>query len=333
MSKSSTQKKTALVACGGTALNLGPLLNYAGVDKFFIDTSEANFSDQIPEENLYKIRHIKGGGQDRRLVYEACTKGIAAPTAGGEDQPPVIQDVIERFGLLEYDFVILLFSLSGASGSTVGPLLMSQLSREEIATTAVVVGDTASATFTKNTISTLKTLELNAIRNKRPLVISYHENQTGVPESVVDDEVVFVLHALAHLTSQNNHGLDTQDVFNAINYNKLCPIEPQLSALSIFSSRQDAGKLLDPITVLSLYDDREQAAAFGNPYYTKTGYPRNPNPELPPQLHYIVSTALIEDHFKLLDERQTQLNRTFGNYKARKGLLSVDDNAESDFIG
>ncbi len=333
MSKRSSQKKTALVCCGGTALNIGPVLSAHDVDKFFIDTSEANFSDSIPDENLYKIRHIKGGGQDRRKVYEACTKGIASPNPNDQDQPPVIDDSIERFDLTSYDFVIVLFSLSGASGSTIGPLTMSALSKAGVAVVGVVVGDTASATFTKNTIGTLKTLELNAIKNKKPLVISYHENQVGVPESMVDREVLFVLEALAELTSQNNHGLDTQDVYNAVNFNILAPVEPQLAALSIFDSRTEAARILDPITVLSLYTNREAAAPFGDPYYTKTGYPRNPNPELPEQLHFVVNTALIEDHFKLLDQRQLELNRQFGSYRPRKALLGVDDNNEGDFVG
>jgi len=306
--------KTRLYAAGGTAMNLGQRIDTQRIDPYFIDTSRSNHTDGLTPEQCYFVEGVDGSGKNRKENYEVIAKDM--PNIMGKVDPG--------------DFNIVLFSAAGGSGSIIGPLVVKHLLEEGHTVLSVVVGSDDSAISVTNTINTLKSLESISIMAGQPVVMAYHENTAGVVRRVIDDEVEFVLEALAQLTCQDNAELDTRDLTNWIQYHKVSPVRPQLSALSIFDNRQEAAKQIEPISVASIYADRDKDNPFGNPHYSTVGYPRNNAMTLADQLHFVINTADIEETFNHLNERQTELNRAYSGYRQRKTMVDVDDNLTGD---
>lgn len=306
--------KTRIYACGGAGVNLGQRISNEAVQPCFIDTSLSNRTEALDQDLCYFIEDLDGSGKNRRENYSTISKEVDA--------------VLERFA--PGDFNIVLFSAAGGSGSVIGPLVLKALLEQKATAVAVVVGADDSAISVNNTINTLKSLESVSVMVGEPAVIVYHENTSGVPRKVIDDEVEFVLHALAELTSQQNRELDTQDLTNWIQYHKVSPVRPQLSALSIFDNRAEAAKQLEPISVASLYANPDKDNPFGSPHYATVGYPRDGRMELAEQLHFVINVADVEETFNHLTERQSDLNKTYGSYRQRKAMVDVDDDLTGD---
>jgi hypothetical protein len=308
---SNTRSKTRLYCTGGLGLNIGRQLEgIEGLDIAYMDTSKSNRVDGLPDDRCYFVPNTDGAGQDRRGIYAAVL--------------PHVDIMLERFE--PGDFNIVLLSASGGSGSVLGPLLIKQLLAAGEAVVAVGVGAEDSAKYIGNTIDTLKSLEGISAATRKPVVLSYHENAIGVPRSSIDDELLFVIESLAALACQNNLELDTTDVTNWVQFDKVTPVMPQLALMNVFDNRQEATQVLEPVAIASLYDDPGKRVAFGNPYYATVGFPRDPNPQAPDQLHFVINVSGVEDVFKTLTERQANQNRKFSGYRNRRNLVDVDDN-------
>jgi hypothetical protein len=306
--------KTRLYACGGAGVNLGQRANPERVSPCYIDTSQSNRTEALDQELCYFIEELDGSGKNRKENYSVIAKEV--------------DTILARFQ--PGDFNIVMFGAAGGSGSVLGPLLMKALLENKETVVAIVIGSDDSAIAVTNTVNTLKSLESISVMVGEPAVMVYHENTSGVPRKVIDDEVEFVLHALETLTSQENQELDTRDLTNWVQYQKVCPVRPQLSALSVFDNRQEAAKQLEPVSVASLYADPDKDNPFGTPHYATVGYPRQGTMDLAEQLHFVINIADVEETFNHLSERQTELNRAYSSYRQRKAMVDVDDNLTGD---
>lgn len=307
--------KIRLYCCGGAGTNIGLALGQRDDVKIcYIDTSLSNTVEGMPKEQCFFIPEKDGAGQDR--------KRIAA------DVLPFIPSIIEQFP--PADFNIVMFSAAGGSGSVLGPLITSNLLHNKNTVVALTIGVDDSGKKLENTINTLKTLETMSLQTRSSLVMAYYSNVNGVPQKQTDNEILFGLEALFELASQNNHGLDTADLDSWTQFQRVSPIPPQLAALQIFDNRQEASGVLEPISIASLYNNPDKVTAFGNPYYNTVGHPRNPNPNMPEQLHFVINVATVDDITKALAERQTALARQFSGYRQRRAIVDVDDNMTQD---
>lgn len=306
--------KTRMYAAGGAGMNLGQRVDPSAVTTCFVDTSRSNHTEGVNPEVCYFIEGVDGSGKNRKENYSIIAKEMQAIMSKYEPG----------------DFNIVLFSAAGGSGSVIGPLIMKELLEAGHTAMALVIGSDDSAISVTNTINTLKSLESISVMTGQPVVMAYHENTSGVVRRVIDDEIEFALEALTCLTTQDNAELDTQDLTNWIQYQKVSPVRPQLSALTIFDNRQDAAHQIEPISIASLYADRDKDNPFGNPHYATVGYPREDALSLAEQLHYVINIADIEETFSHLNERQTILNRAYSGYRQRKSMVDVDDNLTGD---
>jgi len=306
--------KTRVYAAGGCGTNLAQRIMSEHLDACFIDTSESNRTEGLDPTICHYIAGLDGSGKNRRENYEPII---------GE-----VETILDRFP--PGDFNIVMFSGAGGSGSVIGPLIEKNLLERGCPAVVIVVGADDSSIAVTNTINTLKSLESISAVSGQPVIMAYHENTAGVSRSMIDDEVLFVLEALGELTSQNNQELDTKDLTNWVQYQKVAPgVTPQLSALAIFDSRQEASKQVEPISIASLYEDPNKDNPFGTPYYATVGYPRSSS-GLAEQLHFVINTADVEDTFTHLTERQTELNKALGNYRQRRTRVDIDDNLTGD---
>lgn len=306
--------KIRLYACGGAGLNIASKLNQDLADICYIDTSEANLNGQFDPDKVYRFEGLSGSGGFRAQNYKVIA--------------PLINQILDLF--VPGDFNIVLFSADGGSGSITGPLILRALLEEKATAVSVVVGSDHSKVAVTNTINTFKTLENHALQTQVPVVMSYHENRTGVPMSVVDGDVLFVLESLCLLANQNHHGLDLMDVTNWTQFNKVTPVKPQLAGLTVTDDRKYATSVQEPITILSLYSEPDRVSAFSTPFHAKAGFPRNEVLTGDEQIHYIVNLPLIEEINKNLAERETELNRAHGSYRQRKALTDSYDDVTPD---
>lgn len=301
-------KKHQIYVAGGFGINIGTRIASTS-EIAYLDTSEANRTDGIDPSKCYLIEGLNGAGQDRRKVYAAVL--------------PHIPKVLERFE--PADFNIVVFSSSGGSGSVFGPLLVRELVKQSKTVVVITVGETDTGKYLENTINTLKSLESVSVSLGKPIATAYFQNERGIPLQSIDDDVLFSIDSLLALASQDNLDLDVSDVHNWINYNNVCGVQPQLSALSIFDNRQQANHALEPISVISLFTNRDDYAVVGNPHFSKAGYPRSPLTVQYEQLHFVINTIGIEEIMKALSERSVEQAQRFSNYRNRRPLVSAQD--------
>lgn len=305
--------KIRIYACGGAGTNIVSQISAEDAAVCYIDTSGANLTQDMNLDNVYRIEGLNGSGGNRRENYHTIAKEIAP--------------ILERFPA--GDFNIVVHSASGGSGSTIGPLVMKALLEQKAATVCVVIGADDSAIRVGNTINTLKSLESISLLTEQPVVMSYHENTSGVPRGSIDTEARYVLEALIILASQENRELDGQDVTNWVQYHKVSPVRPQLSFLNVHDSRQEAAKVVEPISVASLYDDPSKDNPFGTPHNSTVGF-TNGETQFGDQLHFVINIADVEENFNRLRERHTELNRHHSSYRQRKAMVDVDDALNGD---
>lgn len=304
---------TRLYACGGLGTNLGQQVESDVFGRCYIDTSESNRTAGIPTEACHYIEGLDGSGKNRRENYTPISREVDL--------------ILDRFE--PSDFNVVLFSAAGGSGSVIGPLLIKSLLEAEQAVVAVVVGSDDSSIAVTNTVNTLKSLEAISVNVEQPVIMAYHENTTGTSREMTDTDVLYTMESLGELTSQNNHELDTRDLVNWVQYQKVAPLQPQLSALAVFDNRRDASGQVEPIAIASLYNDSRKDTPFGTPYYTTTGYPRD-DMAMAEQLHFVINTADVEDAFTHLSERQEELSKAYKSYRQRRQRVDIDDDMTAE---
>lgn len=317
--------KLAIYCAGAFGINTGTRQNLNSDTRIcYIDTSDANLTNSLPEEKCYRIPmppaeegmvQRGGGGQDRKRVAKAAM--------------PHIAPILDRFPLGEFNLFI--FSCSGSSGSVICSLLARAAAQKDHTLLLLCVGETTTPRYLQNTSDTWKGLENFALNMNRPFVMSYHQNLPGMSHIPVDDDVDFVIEAIAALTTQYNRDLDGSDIHNALNFNNVTAVPPQLATITITDNRKAALAVPEPISILSLFTSREEYSVIGTPHYTKAGYPQEPLVSAFDQLHFIVNTISVDDVNKQLNERKTEQQQTHGNYRKRTALVNTrDDNMTED---
>lgn len=168
---------TCRVFCtGGGGVNVGTMLEgyrtesnpaFADFKVSYIDTSDANIgTTKRDQESVYRFKStrpnetVNGSGGIRRTNASLIIENV--------------DDILLKHS--PEDFNIVIFTASGASGSTVGPSLVSELLVRGKFVIAMVIGDTQTNNRTKNTASTLKSLvQISQMRDSN-VAIYYDEN-------------------------------------------------------------------------------------------------------------------------------------------------------------
>jgi hypothetical protein len=313
----SQQLKTRIFFCGGAGLNIGTKFGATREDVCFVDGSDANVSHHLPKDKVLLIPGVQGGGSDRSYMLPFARK--FAPTVLDRFEPGV--------------FNIVVFSLGGASGSTIGPVLMAELLKGGHPTVGVVIGCVDAMDKIDNSINTMKTLEGIAVATGSPVIVHFTQNNPTAWADM-DDEAMFAIDSLLSLTDQQNDRLDVRDIHNWVFFNKRHAVEPQLCTMYIETDRKAALGVLDPISIASLYTDVDQIAPFSNAYNQTVGVARN-DAKLggDTQLHFVINSVGVEGAVSGLNDEKTKLVTMKSKGPRRKGLVSVDDNAdEAGFV-
>lgn len=310
-----TKLKNRQYFCGGTGMTAG-LPFVANEGTAYIDTSDADLVEGHDTDKVFLTEGTRGGGKDRKFILDKVR--------------PQVPKFLERFPAA--DFNIVCFSLGGASGSTTGPLVIHDLAKKGETVVAVVVGGTESTDVLKNDTDTLKTLEGIAAATGTPIPVVYIENSSGVSFNDINEDVADAINALLVLTSQKHRRLDVMDIENWIRFNRKHPqIAPQLCQLHIFTNRQEAALVQEPISIASLYTDPSKEVSFGTPFARTVGYANPEDPDLvAEQLHFVINTLGIEETVKGLEDLKLVSQRQQQNFRQRAAIIDPDDERTED---
>ena len=218
--------KLTIHGCGGAGIkitnNLRQALSelgegFADLSYSFYDTTVSDiqdYRDLSDEKEFFKIDNtnhdgaeVSGSGGTRSTNAKHIIQGIRESLDEQKLQKKVAGE-----------FHVVVFSGSGGSGSTIGPVLIKGLLESEIPVTAIVIGDTGSLLYSRNTKKTLESLYGVCKKLNKPLPISYINNSdvgsslVKEQEALTDNRVFNYLSTLALFISNTNKSLDTQDM-------------------------------------------------------------------------------------------------------------------------
>jgi|MDTC01.1.fsa_nt_gb hypothetical protein len=308
-------KKVKVYACGGLGMNIGSSLTSDLYDVAYIDSSKSNVNQSVDSEKVTYVNGIKGtGGSGGHRVNNYKPISEMIPSFISANQPA--------------DLNIVVFSLSGGTGSVAGPLTVGELLRNGHPTACVVLGDPTSQKFLDNTIATLKSLEGISAARGLPVVMNYHENG---PQSWgdVDDMMRYAINAIAELGSQQNSHMDLMDVSNFFQYTKVTDAFAQLACLDIFDTRSGASKSIEPVAIASLYTNRDEYKNFGDAKYSIHGFPDKPIMG-GDQLHFLINHSGVAPIVTDLQSHRDELARKYSAQKQRQSLVDRDDNVDDN---
>lgn len=249
-----------LYGCGGTGVNIVTpyILNpqkdrdgYATISPSLIDTSESNISDDRVKKVFYKIKlekNAEGSGSIRSENVDEIRQQV--PTFISEYKPG--------------DLSIVVASANGGSGSTIAPVLVSELVKRQHPVITVLLVDDNNQKSIENAQRTLVSFDTMAKKSGVPFVAALVPNVTLASANNLAGETIAYL---SMLFSNENHGLDNADLRNFLNFTKVTQVQPGLAGLLI------ADKLTDdynrnPISLAMLHTTQEAQQASRGKFVT-----------------------------------------------------------------
>ena len=339
-------KKSNIIvhAVGGAGINVAATIyeNYmdilANIEFLAIDSTDKTVQDyDFLQDTFFRIESEKRRG-----------RGIDG--SGGERKSPellkqyakAVKKYVDSFELNDPkvdEFNIVIFSGSGGTGSTVGPLLIQELVQTGHVVIPVMVGDNSSLLFCNNTLKTIETLENIAVRNRVALPFVYYNNTIDgktnkSTESVVNEKVSTLMVLLGTLLSGTIRNIDNEDVrkFLQPTLFESIDVKPGIYELAIKRFELDVE---DAILVRTLTaDDVEDDVEINVPVLqAKTGYIidkdiRELYEDLPINL-YLRSESVYD----IIDELNDTYDKLEESTKVRRRKLTSSRNSSEDDTG
>lgn len=308
-----------VLGAGGLGINLAATISrmgeqpgFATLRPYYIDTSRSNMGGNVDMNFAYHIEGMDGSGKKRDTNHAAIAE--------------LIPQILHKFKPTSMNIVI--HSLSGGSGSVIGPSIVSELLDKKIPVIVIMVGSTASRKEVENTIKTIKTYENIAKIRKQPVNAIYYENSKEQNRFTIDDNAKTMLTMLAAFLSGENPELDGEDVVNFLAYPNVTSYAPMLSRLSMHSKAPVLIKGEHVVAVTTLTDAKSDASIEGiNVEYQATGFV-SPNVEKVLGSGVPWHLIITQGYFHGIIERLSSLVAEFDSVRSsvvHKAILDKDD--------
>ena len=222
---------------------------------------------------------------------------------------------------------VVVFGLSGATGSVMGTLLVDALLAQGLPTVLIGIAAAECKRTTENTLKTLKGLTSVAKKHNRPVVLSYHDNY-GRNNSFlkVNHSVALELRALMVLGSTKNINLDSTDIANVLNYPSVT--EHTSGLVDLLISYGPECELGTAIASVSLLQTPDSPSLKIKRFYSATGYmPANTvtsTKDPLPDHHFIVTKELMKS-------RRLELERQVEEYEIDHQLIIATSDDSDDY--
>ncbi len=320
-----------LYCCGGAGAQVGgPLLQvksspgYADMISTFIDTSAADLSLAGISDSKSMFIITNNGAGDEIDGAGGLRREIAA----------VVNDNIQQI-LLKHPpqrTNIVVYSASGGSGSTIGPLLHAELVRQGKTVISFIIGSEESVIRGTNTIGTLKTCHnLGANVLKKPFLFNYTHNIPGAPWGEVNTLMRDKIAGMCYLFSREHAKIDTSDIANWADYTRVSTVAPGLALVSICTSAKEVQACAEkspPITIASVYASKEPGSLGVVADYDTIGFQIVPGLTVP-DMHYVVTTDAIDSIAKNIQDSLSKMSAVSNARSKQNSLVKSDDTADA----
>lgn len=319
----------SIYACGGAgtniiqnSLDLSKSLEMPEINLSIIDTSQSNVKVNLDKENIgYTfVDGLNGGGKDQRLAFDHA-------------QPYVNEHLNKN---KPGDFNIVLFSLSGASGSSTGSLITNELLKRNLPVICFVVGSVEDGKQATNTFNSLRTLQNLSKKHGLPLTIAYHENDyTGQntgrrgDEEYVNEAIFVGIRDLCRLVSEKHHGLDREDIRNWLYFGK---VSDTIGLVELFTAedhddmKQAEGRVITSASLLPT--QLSPVPSLMQPYSCKGYISDALSKELGDEFtgfHYLITKGFIKGPYNRIKMKVSEYEEALAK------LQSSDDDIDDDF--
>lgn len=303
------QREVNFYFCGGAGANIGHNAFSAGIADFagfgdpnvvIIDSSKSNIPP-MQQYSLELLEGVDGFGKDKKQAKRVI-----------ESQLP---ELLKRH--LPSLLNVVVFSVSGATGSTVGPALIEAILKQNKAVVGICIVSKECEQTAANSLMTIGDLAKISKENSKPVVISFHDNSDNDGRlDQVNRRIITELRALLILGSGQNSGLDSADINNLFNYNNVRKIEPQLVDLLIHFTAETI-ETTQAIASVSLMSSMEQKLIEIEQVYSSVGYLPTEilkavkESSQPDQYHFIVTNELMKS-------RMERLHKSYASFELVK---------------
>lgn len=210
---------------------------------------------------------------------------------------------------------------------------MGELLERKCPTVVMLIGSTATKLDVSNTLKTIKSYESISKMKKTPVIATYAENSEKNSRKDVDTAIVFNVLSLAVLYSRQNHELDSQDLFNWINYNRVTSFNPHMACLTIVDGREITNELKDIgdiISVATVAADSDQTHFPTIPEYQCSGFlpesaANNTKGRCP--FNFIISNGIFNDTAARLNTILNELDQVQNARVIKRSIINGDDKA------
>lgn len=294
--------KLMIYNAGGTGANLAQrILNIPSVpglpptELIIADTSDSNIYANHEDVNVYLVEGMHGGGKDRKAVHEKTRDNIVA-------------GILKKYE--PGTFNIVTCSITGATGSTIGPELAVEILKRNLPVVILLVGSKASGTEVENGFDCLLDLYRYS-RANLPIIYRYYQNNEThadgkydtespvsifrAPKSEVDRQIAADIGSIAMLISEQHPGLDRRDIYKFFRFDASTEVPSGMAELRIYNDLAKSEELVDnAIGSASLLTSHDSQTPALNQLYRATG---DYSPEILKSdfevndLHFVISKA------------------------------------------
>jgi hypothetical protein len=260
--------KARVFACGGAGINIAKKVEQfrdveevgrADLSVAYIDTSRSNLSGlsaQVIENYTYLLEGLDGSGKIRRENHESIRDNT--------------RKILQKFPAQDVNIVI--SSAAGGSGSVIAPSIVAELLENDQQVIVIIVGATDSGVEIENVLKTLKSYEAISQKKERPVVASYFQNSKDSPRDKVDVAATQVILSIAIVFSRENRELDTRDLYNFLNYQRLTSYKPKLVGFTVNIGEIATQNTQDVISVALITTAGSDDSVVFTPEYKAVGF-------------------------------------------------------------
>ena len=317
-----------LFCCGGAGINIGANFeNYrdhvepgmAEIETVYFDSSRANLKPNMPMDKVWLLPEADGAGKERRQLAAPIMKSA--------------KEMLQKHRAAYANVVVC--SASGGTGGVLAAALINELLSQDQLVIAVTVGVADSGTEIKNTLDTLKTFEGIVQSTEKPIAVAYFENNKETPPTKVDEKIMELVVAISTLFSRQNEGLDTRDMYNFLNFNRMTPYKAHAAGLETYAGTLDPEDHKDTITVASAVTNKDHRGIdFVIPYTCYGVLPADISTEISEQapIHLVTKAFAFNGIAKRLRGILDELQRAAEANTAKSEVLVEGEELVGGFL-
>lgn len=211
---------------------------------------------------------------------------------------------------------ILIYSLGGGTGSSVGPYALRQLLQKKIPTLVICVGDISTLNEQNNTTDTLGSM-YNQTKLGVPVVFSYLENGADVSQGEVNRRAVSLIDNAIMMFNMHNERIDYADVKNFFYFTDVVKADPIMTQLTFLGDNDINNYTRKPVAAISLYNDIDEISVpFENMLYRKSGLFGEEFSGYGNNLHAVLDHgSTLQSLKEIIAERDAKNNELSGQFK------------------